>query len=594
MVANHKFINIVYQCSLKGYPLEGVYRRIQDRELFLIAYNNLYANQGAMTKGSNPADTIDGMSVARIEAIIAKLNNNTYHWTPVRRTYINKQTGGKRPLGILSWSDKLLQEVIRMVLEAYYEPRFSEDSHGFRPNRGCHTALQDIRYKWTGTKWFIEVDIRSCFDEISHPILLNILAKDIKDNRFLKLIRQMLKAGYLENWQYHRTYSGVPQGSGCSPVLANILLNELDQFVANNLIPKYTKGQHRRPNPQYLRIARRIRYAKQKGDWATVKTLAKAKQGLNSKDPNDPNFRRLKSCRYADDILLGFAGPRQEAEEIKAQISQFLASIGLEMSPTKTLITHAATERARFLNYHITVATAKTRPHVNYKIRLLVPPDVKAHWLNKYTRHGKPSHKPELLNLTEFEIVETYGRKFRGITNYYALAENVSDAFYPVKHVAIASATRTLANKRNLSIKHVYRRYYKRSEHGLKALIVELPNPNNPDKPYRAQLGEKPIKRQAKTFISDQIDPWKPQYSTTELTQRLLADQCELCGSTNRIQVHHIKKLAELKRRYRGKKNPPLWVKQMITRHRKTLIVCTQCHQAIHAGKYDRQKVNQG
>ena len=164
MVANHKFIDIVHQCSLKGFTLEGVYRRIQDQELFLIAYGNLYANSGAMTKGANPTDTIDGMSLARIDDIISKLKCNTYNWTPVRRTYINKKSGGKRPLGIVSWSDKLLQEVIRMVLEAYYEPRFSDHSHGYRPQRACHTALQDIHYGWSGTKWFIEGDLEKCFD----------------------------------------------------------------------------------------------------------------------------------------------------------------------------------------------------------------------------------------------------------------------------------------------------------------------------------------------------------------------------------------------------------------------------------------------
>jgi retron-type reverse transcriptase len=152
MVANHKFIDIVHRCSRQNLPLEGVYRRIQDRTLFLMAYSNLYANAGAMTKGANPADTMDGMSIARIDALIDQLKHNRYEWTPVKRVYITKKSGGQRPLGIVSWRDKLLQEVIRLVLEAYYEPRFSEHAHGFRPGRGCHTALQAIRYGWTGDK----------------------------------------------------------------------------------------------------------------------------------------------------------------------------------------------------------------------------------------------------------------------------------------------------------------------------------------------------------------------------------------------------------------------------------------------------------
>ncbi|MFQ5854684.1 MAG: reverse transcriptase/maturase family protein [Anaerolineae bacterium] len=231
MVVNHKFIDIVHKCSLQGHTLEGVYRRIQDRELFLIAYGNLYTNKGALTAGVDPTDTVDGMSIDKIDNIIAELESNSFTWKPARRTYREKKTGGKRPISIPAWTDKLVQEVIRMVLEAYYEPRFSDCSHGFRPNRGCHTALQQIYYGWTGTKWFIEGDIKGCFDNIDHKVLLDILTRDIRDNRFLKLIRTLLKAGYTEGWNYHNTYSGTPQGGVASPILANILLNELDQYV---------------------------------------------------------------------------------------------------------------------------------------------------------------------------------------------------------------------------------------------------------------------------------------------------------------------------------------------------------------------------
>ena len=217
MAHNHKFIDIVHKLGTKGYPLTGVYRRIQDKELFLAAYGKLYANQGATTAGTDPEDTVDGMSVERIEEILTQLRDGTYRWKPVRRVEIPKTNGKTRPLGIPSWSDKLLQEVIRMVLEAYYEHKFSKRSHGFRPFRSCHTALKQIHHSWKGTKWFIEGDIKGCFDNIDHQILLNILARDIKDNRFLKLIRQMLQAGYLEKWQYHATYSGTPQGGIVSP-----------------------------------------------------------------------------------------------------------------------------------------------------------------------------------------------------------------------------------------------------------------------------------------------------------------------------------------------------------------------------------------
>ena len=217
MAENHKFIGIVHKLGKNRYPLKGVYRRIQDKELFLAAYGKLYANQGATTVGIDPNDTVDGMSLARIETIIAQLHEGIYQWQPVRRVYIPKANGKKRPLGIPTWSDKLLQEVIRMVLEAYYEPRFSHYSHGFRPKKSCHTALKQIHHSWKGTKWFIEGDIKGCYDNIDHNVLLAILTRDIHDNRFIKLIRQMLKAGYLEEWRYHETYSGTPQGGVITP-----------------------------------------------------------------------------------------------------------------------------------------------------------------------------------------------------------------------------------------------------------------------------------------------------------------------------------------------------------------------------------------
>jgi len=318
MAQNQKFLDVVHELGTKGYPLTGVYRRIQDKELFLMAYGKLYANQGATTAGTDPKDTVDGMSVKRIEEILEQLHNGAYHWKPVRRVEIPKANGKKRPLGIPTWSDKLLQEVIRMVLEAYYEPRFSSYSHGFRPNKSCHTALKQIHHSWKGTKWFIEGDIKGCFDNIDHHVLLEILARNIKDNRFLKLIRQMLQAGYLEDWHYHGTYSGTPQGGVISPILANIFLNELDQYIENGLIPAYSKGK-RRVNPEYGRINKRMYYARKKGKKELVTELEMQRRQLSSGDPLDPDYRSLRYSRYADDCaprrLIEKGGSRAELYE---------------------------------------------------------------------------------------------------------------------------------------------------------------------------------------------------------------------------------------------------------------------------------------
>jgi group II intron reverse transcriptase/maturase len=303
--------------------LRRVYRNLRNKELFLRAYAKLYANEGALTPGIDPTDTVDGMSLKRMDSIIADLKAGTYRWKPSRRRYIPKKNGKLRALGMPGWKDKLLQEVIRSVLSAYYEPQFSETSHGFRPGRGCHTALRSIG-TWRGTTWFIEGDIRGCFDEIEHEKLLGIISRDIKDQRLLKLLKGMLKAGYLEDWKYHQTYSGTPQGGTISPLLANIFLNELDKYVEEELIPHHTRGNHRHRNPEYERLTRAMIKAKKQGDIERYKALEKQRRELPSGDPNDPNYRRLRYCRYADDFLLGFIGPKSEALEIKRQLGEFL------------------------------------------------------------------------------------------------------------------------------------------------------------------------------------------------------------------------------------------------------------------------------
>ena len=209
-------LNIIRKRGQRGLAVEDAYRLLYQRDLYLCAYGKLYRNKGAMTEGTTP-ETVDGISLEKIETIINLLRNERYKWISVRRIFIPKKNGKTklRPLGLPSWSDKLLQEVIRSILEAYYEPQFSVHSHGVRPKRGCHTALREVIQKGKGTKWFIEGDICACFDKIDHSALLSILQESFHDNRFIRLLGGLLKAGYLEDWRYNHTYSGVPQGGLC-------------------------------------------------------------------------------------------------------------------------------------------------------------------------------------------------------------------------------------------------------------------------------------------------------------------------------------------------------------------------------------------
>ena len=320
-------LGIIRERGKRGLPLQDLYRQLYNPELYLRAYARLYSNNGAMTPGSTP-ETVDAMSLAKIATLIDDLRHERYRWTPVRRTYVPKKDRKKlRPLGLPSWSDKLLQDVIRSLLEAYYEPQFSDHSHGFRPGRGCHTALKTVQETWTGTKWYIEGDIAQCFERIDHQVLLAILREKILDQRFLRLVQTLLQAGYLADWHYHTTLSGTPQGAIVSPLLSNLYLDKLDKYVEGELIPAYTRGQERQKNRRYFALMTQAYKRRKQGRLAEAEALTKEAQQLPTVYPYDPAYRRLHYLRYADDWLLGFVGPKEEAEAIKARLKAFLGSV---------------------------------------------------------------------------------------------------------------------------------------------------------------------------------------------------------------------------------------------------------------------------
>lgn len=476
-------LSIIRDRGSRGLPLEDVYRQLFNPGLYLLAYGKIARNAGALTPGTT-AETVDGMSLGKIAQIIGLLRQERYRFAPARRVYIGKKNSvKKRPLGIPTWSDKLVQEVVRLILEAYYEPRFSDRSHGFRPGRGCHTALTEVYRTWTGTAWFIEGDITGCFDRLDHEVLLGILREDIHDNRFLRLIEGLLKAGYLEDWRYHHTLSGSPQGGVVSPILANIYLDRLDKFVEHVLIPEHTRGASRKLNPAYTKLGRAQRRQRELGNLGAVRTLRKQKTALPTRDPNDPDYRRLRYVRYADDFLLGFAGPREEAEEIKRRLGEFLRdTLKLELSEDKTLITHGRTEAARFLGYDIEVMQCDQRRtrtrdgrvsrtisgHIGLRIPLAVPREKAAF----YMARGKPTHRKERTHDSVYSIVALYDSEFRGIADYYKLARNRYHHGY-LKWIMETSLTKTLAHKLKISVKEVYRRYgaTMQTEHGPKKVL---------------------------------------------------------------------------------------------------------------------------
>ncbi|HEU5399212.1 MAG TPA: reverse transcriptase domain-containing protein [Gammaproteobacteria bacterium] len=568
----------------KGLPCDELYRQLFNRELYLLAYGRIYANQRAMTPGAS-AETADGMSEAKIEAIIAAMRHERYRFAPARRVFIPKKNGKLRPLGLPSWSDKLVGEVVRLLLEAYYEPQFSDRSHGFRKRRGCHTAVREIERTWTGTVWFIEGDIADCFGSLDHGIMVRILGERIRDNRFLRLIANMLKAGYLEDWQYRETLSGCPQGGVVSPVLSNIYLHKLDEFVEQVLIPQYTQGSHRRKNLEYQRLNDRRQLARKRGDRAAAREALRQMRGIPCGDPMDPGYRRLRYCRYADDHILGFTGPKAEAEEIKNQLAAFLrGELALQLSAEKTLITHARTQAARFLGYEITVQHDDSkitggRRMLNGTIALRVPLEVITAKCAPYRHRGKPWHRSRLVNLDDYDIVRVYGAEYRGVINYYLLAGDVW-RLHALRWNAETSMLKTLAAKHKSTVAKMAGRYKAKIEtpHGLRTCFEARAHREGKED-LVARFGGIPLHPDKNRVITDPAPVLVPT-PRKELVYRLLTCRCELCGQGATVAVHQVAKLARLGAPGQGQ---PAWAALMTRMRRKTLVVCQPCHEVIHA-----------
>ena len=580
-------LNVIRKRGERGLPLENIYRLLYNRNLYLRAYGRLYSNQGAMTKGTT-AETVDGMSLAKIDRIIDELRYERFRWTPVRRVNLPKPNGGTRPLGIPTWTDKLLQEVIRMILEAYYEPQFSDRSHGFRPDRGCHTALSEVVYNWTVTRWFVEGDIKGCFDNIDHEVMLSVLGEKLHDNRFLRLLKYLLKAGYMEDWKYGRTLSGTPQGGVVSPILANIYLDRLDKYVETVLIPAHTRGIARRRNPAYTRLKNQAAYHRNKGHHQLAKQLP-------SVDAFDPEYRRLRYVRYADDFVLGFIGSKAEAGQIKESLETFLRdTLKLELSKEKTLITHATSQAAKFLGYELTSQQANDkldrngRRKVNGIIGLRVPVKVIEQHCQAYMVNGTPVHRNGFINDDDYTIVSRYQAEFRGVVQYYLLALNVSH-FGKLQWVMQQSLAKTLAAKHKTPRRKLIRRYQStvKTEHGERACLQVVVKRGEAKRPLVARFGGIPLKRNRQAVLVDQ-QPTQNRTERNELIQRLLADTCEMCGSMEDIEVHHVRALRDLNGNGRGEK--PKWVQVMAARRRKTLVVCRPCHLAAHEGTWKPRK----
>lgn len=586
-----------------SYQYHRLYRNLFREDMFLAAYQRIYAKPGNMTPGTD-GKTIDGTSLQRIRGLIQTLRNETYTPNPSRRIYIPKANGKTRPLGIPSFQDKLVQEVVRMLLEAIFEPGFEGNSHGFRPRKSCHTALKQVQNQFTGVKWFLEGDIESFFDRIDHQILTGILRERIRDERFLRLINKFLKAGYVENFSLRQTYSGTPQGGIISPLLANIYLDKLDKYLSQ-YAEAFHIGKRRTVNPEYNRLSLEkvylSRQLKKEQDphlrdilRQKVNRVERLKLTIPYTEPMNNGYKRLRYVRYADDFIIGIIGSKSDCVQVKQDISAFLdQKLKLTLSPTKTLITHAA-RPARFLGYQIHVrksshikrstVTGSPRRAYNGKVVLTMPMQAVRKRLLDYQamkivrgngcEKWKPIGRIRLLHNDDLEILNGYNAEIRGFTNYYAIANNAS-RLHNFRYVMEYSMYKTFGRKYRCSIRKIRAKYRCKKD-----FAVSYYNSKGERKINIFAKASLKRKRLVKTLNVEKIPDTAYITARTGLIDRIKAGQCEICQSENDLQMHHVRKLSDLK----GKKK---WEILMIARKRKTMAVCRSCHCKIHSGRLD-------
>lgn len=507
-----------------------------------------------------------------------------------------------RPLGIPAFRDKLVQEVMKMVLEAIYENSFSYMSHGFRPDKSCHTALKYLQDNFIGAKWFIEGDIKGFFDNIDHNVMVGILKERIEDDRFIRLVRKFLNAGYLENWVFHRNYSGTPQGGIISPILANIYLDKLDKYM-EEYIKKFDNGKKRRRNPEHRKLEGRkrtvIKKLKKETDMGNIlmlqneiKEIEKRRVQIPAADSMDSNYRRLKYVRYADDFLIGVIGSKEDSQKIKADIREYLESkLKLELSDEKTLITHGS-QPAKFLGFDVYIRKTNDAKRdkngvlkrfygnkvvlkvttATMRKKLLALDAVKINKVNgKEVWKGIP--RGYLSVNDDLEILDKYNSEIRGFYNYYSIANNsnVLNSFYTIMK---QSMIKTFGQKYRIKGKKLRKKLRVGKEIGVR--FTDGKGNERTRIFYHDGFKRKTDGCQVANF--DELPKSKYTFVRTSLIDRLSACVCEYCGATENLEMHHVRKLKDLK-----KKNS--WAKFMIARKRKTIAVCHNCHKLIHNGK---------
>ena len=552
---------------------------IADLNTLKLAYELIKSKAGNMTRGLLP-ETLDGMSIEFLINISKSLRAGTFRFSPARRVWIPKPgKTEKRPLGVVSPREKVVQNAIKLVLESIYEPSFLPCSHGFRPARGTHTALKMIDQQCKGAVWFIEADISKCFDSVDHKKLLEIIGRRVQCQKTVALIKSALKAGFVDMGQLSAQADvGTPQGSVLSPLLCNIYLHELDLFM-NTLAENTNKGKRRRQNPPYTKILNRIAKT---ADTKEKHRLSKQLRKYPSRDPMDENFIRVKYIRYADDFIVSVLGPYALAETIKQNISTFLKQeLKMDLSESKTTITEVAVKAARFLGTEIEVRRPKQKPillaksgrktRVSPRISFHAPlkdifEKLKARGFIKWARDGKtamPTAVKRVQNMDHADILGYYNMVISGTLNYYSFVDNHKSLGSVVRSLQMSCA-RTLALKYKLRFAaKSFKKFGKALKDPNSEKKLQIPSTYARTRLFRIK---QPL---ALSFIERS---W-----ANKLTRSNLNKTCTICGSTP-VEMHHVRKIQELKTR----KHLDWFTMQMAAINRKQVPLCWEHHKKLH------------
>lgn len=571
---------------------------VADPEVLILAYEAVKSKPGNSIPGVD-AQTLDGIDLNWVQNISKQLLAGKYKFKAARRVYIPKKgTNKKRPLTISSPRDKVVQQAMYLVLNAIYEPSFLDVSHGSRPGRGTHTALKSIKYKFQGVRWCIEADIESNFPSISHGILLSLLRKRISCAKFLALIKNSIKVGFVDDGTFKESNKGLFQGNITSPILNNVYLHELDVFM-DELCEEFSSGKLRRKSSVYRKI---LYWIEKSTDVMRKKKLPRELWQVPSKDPFDHNFKRLYYIRYVDDFVVGVVGSRKETVDIKKKVKCYLEeNLKLVLNDEKSLITHISKTPISFLGTRITGIWETNKrvklvekQGVSRKVRITGRPVFKApiHELfEKATvngffkkKEGKfvPTKVGWLINLDHADILGYYNSVIRGILNFYSFSNN-RKSLGSLVHGLKFSCARTLALKYKLRFaSKVYRRFggkLKCPTTGLELFIL---------KTFKAIH-----KFSINAPIPDEVlfKRWN-----NKLTRSHLFKYCVICGTSHQVEMHHVRKVKDLKFKAAGGKLD-FFTMQMASINRKQVSLCRTHHAALHQNKLsplERQQFKTG